>query len=113
ISLESLTNFPFKFGAEKSIYFFPTLILSIAFINTLLEAYPEIEPEEFDICPMLLAHPEKDLWTPVEISELFFNRLHKINKQLVILENAGHFPIESPGLQLLEESILGFIGELN
>jgi alpha-beta hydrolase superfamily lysophospholipase len=87
--------------------------VSIAFINTLLEAYPEIEPEEFNICPMLLAHPEKDLWTPVEISELFFNRLNKINKQLVILENAGHFPIESPGLQQLEDSILGFIGELN
>jgi alpha-beta hydrolase superfamily lysophospholipase len=86
--------------------------VSIAFINTLLEAYPEIEPEEFDLCPMLLAHPEKDLWTPVEISELFFNRLHKINKQLVILENAGHFPIESPGLQQLEENILRFIGEL-
>lgn len=87
--------------------------VSIAFINTLLEAYPELEPEEFDICPMLLAHPEKDLWTPVEISELFFNRLHKINKQLVILENAGHFPIESPGLQQLEESIIRFIEKLN
>lgn len=87
--------------------------VSIAFINTLLEAYPEIEPEEFDICPMLLAHPEKDLWTPVEISELFFDRLHKIKKELVILENAGHFPIESPGLQQLENNILKFIGELN
>jgi len=55
---------------------------------------------------MLLAHPEKDLWTPVEISELFFNRLNKINKQLVILENAGHFPIESPGLQQLAVLII-------
>ena len=83
--------------------------VSIAFINTLLEAYPEIEPEEFDICPMLLAHPENDLWTPVEISALFFNRLNKISKQLIILKNAGHFPIESPGLQQLEDSILKFI----
>src|SRR5690606_28964486 len=30
---ESLTTFPFKSGAEKSWYFFPTFIFSIAFIK--------------------------------------------------------------------------------
>jgi len=82
--------------------------VSLAFVNTLLEMKPTIEPEEFTLCPMLLAHPEKDLWTPVSISLLFFDRLHQIEKKLEMLENAGHFPIENPGLQQLEKSIIDF-----
>ena len=82
--------------------------VSLAFVNTLLEMKPAIEPEDFTLCPMLLAHPEKDLWTPVSISLLFFDRLRQIEKELVILEKAGHFPIENPGLQKLEISIINF-----
>ena len=67
-----------------------------------------IEPEEFDICPVLLAHPEADRWTPVEVSRLFFDKI-SAPKRLRMLENAGHFPIESPGLQQLEAECVDLI----
>ncbi len=72
---------------------------------------PKIEPEEFSYCPVLLAHSERDNWTDVKLSKLFFNRL-KCNKSLKILENAGHFPIEQPGLKQLEEYAIKFIREI-
>jgi hypothetical protein len=38
------------------------------------------------------------VWTPVEISQLFFDRI-KAPKKLKILENAGHFPIRITGFE--------------
>jgi alpha-beta hydrolase superfamily lysophospholipase len=77
-------------------------------ILSLVQADPAIEPEEFDICPFLMVHPEDDRWTPLPLSRLFYDRL-KCRKHLVMLENAGHFPIESPGIEQLEEAIVEFI----
>jgi alpha-beta hydrolase superfamily lysophospholipase len=85
--------------------------VSIKFILSLVEAAPAIEPEEFDICPLLLAHPEDDRWTPVESSLIFFNKL-KCNKKMMILQNAGHFPIEKPGINQLEDYAVSFINEV-
>jgi len=31
-----------------------------------------IEPENFDLCPILLAHPHIDPWTPLELSKNFY-----------------------------------------
>jgi hypothetical protein len=36
---------------------------------------PEIEPSDFTVCPVLLAHPGLDPWTPIEISKPFFDNL--------------------------------------
>ena len=47
---------------------------------------------------MLLVHPAEDRWVKVDLSRIFFDRL-KCDKQVVLLENAGHLPLESPGLQ--------------
>jgi pimeloyl-ACP methyl ester carboxylesterase len=69
---------------------------------------PAIEPEDFRRCPFLLVHPEKDRWTPVGLSRLFFDRL-ACDKKLVLLENAGHFPIEQPGIGQMEEAVLEFL----
>jgi len=80
----------------------------INFLITMIKSIPLIEPEEFDICPVLLAHPEDDRWTPVEISNLFFDKI-KAPKRLQMLKNAGHFPIETPGLQQLETEFINFI----
>ena len=80
----------------------------LRFVRSLLNASPEVEPEDFHVCPVLLVHPECDKWTPVEISKLFFDRI-KAPKELRILNNAGHFPIEAPGLQQLEDYIIEFI----
>lgn len=85
--------------------------VSIRFILSLMNASPEIEPEDFAVCPFLLVHPEKDQWTPVNLSRLFFDRL-KCKKELVMLDNAGHFPIEQPGLQKLEISAVNFLNSI-
>jgi alpha-beta hydrolase superfamily lysophospholipase len=85
--------------------------VSVKFILTLLDASPVIEPHEFKICPLLLVHPANDRWTPVKLSLLFFNRL-KCEKELLMLQNAGHFPIEEPGISQLEDYSVNFINEV-
>ncbi|KJS20675.1 MAG: hypothetical protein VR72_12860 [Clostridiaceae bacterium BRH_c20a] len=86
-------------------------MVSVRFMLSLLNTTPAIEPEEFDLCPFLLAHPEDDKWTPMKLSLLFFNRL-KCEKKTVILENAGHFPIEQPGIIQLEDGVVNFINDI-
>ena len=73
----------------------------IRFLHSIINAKPDLEPENFQHCPIALFHPEKDKWTPVEVSKIFFNKI-KGNKELKILENAGHFPLEKPGILQLE-----------
>lgn len=80
------------------------------FVSSLLYVNPHIEPEDFKLCPVLLVHPENDMWTPVKISKMFLDKI-AAEKELKILENAGHFPIESPGLQQLEEYVIKFINK--
>jgi len=70
--------------------------MPLGFLRTWLQSSPAEPPEEFQSCPVLMIHPADDRWTDVEISEGFFGRL-ETEKQEVLLENAGHFPIESPG----------------
>lgn len=84
---------------------------SLNFMLSLMSARPAIEPEDFDRCPLLLAHPAEDQWTPFAASELFFRRI-KGPKQLVMLENAGHIPVEEPGISQLEQAVRHFIAGL-
>lgn len=79
----------------------------LRFLTSLIKAKPAIEPEDFHI-PVLLVHPEEDLWTPIWTSEVFFNKLNG-EKELTILEKAGHFPIEQPGISQLPEFSIKFI----
>ena len=58
---------------------------------------PPIAPEAFDVCPLLLAHPAADKWTPLAVSKPFFDRLDG-EKELVMLEGCGHLPYEAPGV---------------
>lgn len=85
--------------------------VSIRFIHSLMNEAPKTEPETFNLCPVLLAHPEKDQWTGLNLSKLFFDRLN-IKKELKLLKNAGHFPIEEPGLKQLEKYTIDFIEEI-
>lgn len=73
----------------------------VRFLRTLLEHAPALPPERFDRCPVVLAHPADDRWTPVELSRPFFDRL-AAPKELVMLEGCGHFPVEEPGVAQLE-----------
>jgi alpha-beta hydrolase superfamily lysophospholipase len=83
----------------------------LRFLRSVLAIRPAVEPEDFDICPVLLAHPAADRWTTVEASRPFFDRI-KGPKELVMLENCGHLPIEEPGVSRLEEVVVAFLGNL-
>ena len=90
-----------KRGAGASVH--------LGFLCSMIESIPAVEPEAFEI-PLLLCHPEKDCWTPEWISRLFFARIRSA-KELCTLKNAGHFPIEQPGITQLEEAIISFINK--
>src|SRR5262249_34118289 len=80
------------------------------FLRTILASEPLVPPEKFDVCPVLLAHPGDDRWTDVALSRPFFDRL-KVPKRIVMLSNAGHFPIEEPGVSELRIALLRFLAE--
>lgn len=82
----------------------------VKLITSMIDYKPEVEPEDFNQCPALLVHPEDDRWTDIRLSMLTFEKL-KCKKDVKILENSGHFPIENPGLSQLEEYIVNFIEE--
>jgi len=83
----------------------------LRFLRSFVAIRPAIEPEEFDLCPVLLAQPAADTWTTIEASRPVFDRI-KGPKELVMLENCGHLPIEEPGLSRLEEAVVAFLGKL-
>ncbi len=82
--------------------------VNVNFLLSMINSTPIIEPDIFKKVPVLMVHPGNDLWTPVRISEIFFNRIAS-NKCKVILENAGHFPVEEPGLTQMEKAISNFL----
>ena len=85
--------------------------VSMGFLRSLMNAKPAIEPEDFNVCPVLLAHPAIDPWTPLELSKQFFDRI-KSKKELVLLEGCGHFPVEEPGRLQLEDELVRFVQQV-
>jgi alpha-beta hydrolase superfamily lysophospholipase len=81
---------------------------SVAFLDSYLGYTPVTEPEDFDVCPVLLTQPAADRWTPVHLSEPFLGRIAKVPVETVLLENAGHYPFEQPGLDRLVDAVEGF-----
>jgi alpha-beta hydrolase superfamily lysophospholipase len=83
--------------------------VSKKFLDTYMHPRPAIEPEDFDVCPILLTQPAEDRWTPLHLSEPFFKKIKKVPVRIVMLENAGHYPIEEPGLTQMHDAILQFV----
>jgi alpha-beta hydrolase superfamily lysophospholipase len=83
----------------------------LRFLQSFLAIRPAVEPQDFDLCPVLLAQPAADRWTTIEASRPFFDRIRG-PKELVMLENCGHLPIEQPGLSRLEEAVVAFLRKL-
>ncbi|MDB4954491.1 MAG: Lysophospholipase [Myxococcales bacterium] len=81
------------------------------FLRTLLTTAPAIEPEDFTVCPVLLAHPGVDRMTDIALSRRFFDRL-AAPKRMVVLEGASHMPTEHPGVDQLEAAVLEFMSEI-
>lgn len=85
--------------------------IPLRFLRTFLNMKTIIEPESFNVCPILLIHPEVDPMTPFNLSESFYNRL-TCKKSCVILEGAGHFPIEQPGIEQMKTAVVDFLIEI-
>lgn len=85
--------------------------VSVGFVQSFLRAQSPVPLAEFDTCPVLLAHPGRDRWTPVELSMPVFEQL-RVSRELVLLEGCGHFPIEEPGVSQLAEAIRAFTARL-
>jgi alpha-beta hydrolase superfamily lysophospholipase len=81
------------------------------FLHSTLTMRPALEPEQFDLCPVLLAQPAADTWTTLEASRPVFDRI-KGPRELVMLENCGHYPMEEPGLSRLEGAVVAFLKKL-
>jgi alpha-beta hydrolase superfamily lysophospholipase len=78
------------------------------FLRTLMYTAPDLEPEAFDVCPVLLTHPGVDRMTDISLSRRFFDRL-KAPKRMVVLEGASHMPTEHPGVDQLESAVVEFV----
>jgi alpha-beta hydrolase superfamily lysophospholipase len=62
-------------------------------------------------CPILLAHPGADAWTPVALSLPAFERIGT-PKRLRVLTNGSHLPAERPAYDELREEIAAFLAGL-
>lgn len=80
-------------------------------LRSIFAVVPDVEPEEFDRCAMLLLHPGADRWTGLASSPAFLERIAG-PARLVVLENCAHFPIESPGFAQLEQEALLFLDQI-
>ena len=67
----------------------------LGFLRSWLEHDPGYEPATFQACPVVLAHPGDDRWTPLDVSRSFLDEM-TVPTELVLLEGCGHFPVE-PG----------------
>lgn len=81
------------------------------FLRTLMSTAPDIEPEDFDVCPVLLTHPGVDRMTEISLSRRFFDRL-AAPKRMVVLDGASHMPTEHPGVDQLEAAVVQFAAEI-
>lgn len=83
--------------------------IPLGFLRSFLDSTPAVEPEHATGPVFVLAHPACDRWTPVAASLRFFDRI-AAPKELVLLANAGHYPVETPGAHQLVEAITTWTG---
>lgn len=82
--------------------------VSVKFLDSYLYYKNDTPPEQFDVCPILLTQPEQDRWTPLALSQPFLARIHQVPVDVVLLKNAGHYPLEQPGLEQMVNAIDAF-----
>ncbi|MFE7616531.1 alpha/beta hydrolase [Streptomyces sp. NPDC057496] len=83
--------------------------VSVRFLDTYGNYTPAVEPQDFDACPVLLTQPAEDRWTPHHLSVPVLSRITKVPVDTVMLEGTGHYPLEDPGLQQMEDAIADFV----
>ncbi|MGW4247686.1 alpha/beta hydrolase [Nocardia sp. NPDC004722] len=87
-------------------------VASMRFLDDYHTYTPDIEPPDFDVCPILHTQPAEDHWTPLELSKPVLDPITKVSVRLVMLDNAGHYPLEEPGLTQMQDAIDDFIREV-
>ena len=85
--------------------------IPLSFLQSIMATPPTISPERFKRCPVLLVHPGEDLMTDIAFSKRFFIRLAAA-KKMVVLEGAGHWPIEEPGATQMIEAVRSFLEQV-
>ncbi|MFE6668741.1 alpha/beta hydrolase [Streptomyces sp. NPDC057697] len=83
--------------------------VAIRFLDRYMNYAPAVEPADFDACPVLLTQPAEDRWTPLHLSLPFLSRITEVPVETVMLDNAGHYPLEEPGLQQMQDAIADFV----
>ena len=83
----------------------------IGLVASMSSVSPPVEPEDFFDKPVLLVHPGEDRWVDVRLSRIFFDRL-ACDKELVILEGAGHLPNERKGLDQMRNALRTFLDKV-
>ncbi|KXP14582.1 alpha/beta hydrolase [Tsukamurella pseudospumae] len=86
-------------------------LVTVAFLDSYLNFRPAVAPEDFDVCPVLLTQPAADRWTPLALSAPFLDRITRVSVATVLLENAGHYPLEQPGLDRMVEAVAAFAAD--
>ncbi|WP_243042620.1 alpha/beta hydrolase [Dyella sedimenti] len=82
------------------------------FLASYMNYAPTVEPEDFEVCPILLTQPAQDHWTPRHLSELFLRRIRHVPVGRVMLDDAGHYPIELAGLDQMVAAIRAFLDDV-
>lgn len=82
---------------------------TVAFLNSYMTYAPDVEPADFDVCPVLLTQPERDRWTPQHLSDPFLDAIKKVPVTKVVLRNGSHYPIEPEALDDLHRYVLEFL----
>ena len=85
--------------------------VNMKFLTDYMTYTPEVEPEDFDVCPIILTQPENDRWTPEFLSDIVLDRIKKVPVKKVKLRNGSHYPVEAEALDGLHQYILEFINE--
>ena len=44
--------------------------VNMKFLSDYMTYVPDVEPEDFDVCPVILTQPENDRWTPEFLSDI-------------------------------------------
>lgn len=85
--------------------------VNMKFLTDYMAYRPNVEPEDFDVCPILLTQPENDRWTPEFLSDIVLDKIKKVPVKKVTLRNGSHYPVEAEALEDLHNHILEFIKE--
>lgn len=100
-ALQAMLNDPTSAGNQ----------VNMKFLADYMTYTPEVEPEDFAVCPILLTQPEYDRWTPQFLSDLVLKKIRRVPVRKVILRGGSHYPVEAEALEDLHRYIREFLNE--